>query len=264
MKAKYGPDHPRTLVSMGGLASCYWSLRRLDKSVPLFEELLPRQEQKLGRGHPDTLLTVANLGVNYKDAGRLAEAVPLLEEAYRASRQHPTLRWVSQPLLDAYVRAGKSADAARLIGEVLADARPQLPRDSPRLAGVLAQYGLMLLEMNRFADAEPLLRECLAIRAKAQPGAWNTFNARSMLGGALLGRRQYAEAEPLLLEGYEGMKAREQTIPRTGGGELRIPEAIDRLVGLYAATNKTDEAAKWRAERAKYPPPVAPPPREKK
>jgi len=34
-----------------------------------------------------------------------------------------------------------------------------------------------------------------------------------MLGAALLGQKKYAEAEPLLIDGYEGMKQREQTIP---------------------------------------------------
>jgi hypothetical protein len=64
---------------------------------------------------------------------------------------------------------------------------------------------------------------------------------------------EYAEAEPLLVKGYEGMKTREQTIPKTGGGELRIPQALDRLIELYTAINKPDEAKKWQTERAKYP-----------
>jgi tetratricopeptide (TPR) repeat protein len=262
-KAKLGPDHPHTLNCMDHLAYCYWLVRRLDKSVPLFEELLTRREKKHGRGHPETLKTLANLGVNYKDAGRPAEAIPLLEEAYRATRKHPTLRWVGQPLLDAYQKTGKAAEAVELLDEQLADARRQLPGDSPQLAGVLAKNGLAVLEMRKFVEAEPLLRESLAIREKVQPDAWNTFNTLSMLGGALLGQRKYAEAEPLLLAGYEGMKARETTIPRSGGGELRIPEGLDRLIELYTATGKPEEVTKWRAERAKYPD-VAPPPREKK
>ena len=44
----------------------------------------------------------------------------------------------------------------------------------------------------------------------------------------------------------------------------RSAEALDRLIELYTATNKPDEAMKWRAERAKYPAEKAPPPREKK
>jgi len=51
----------------------------------------------------------------------------------------------------------------------------------------------------------------------------------SLLGGALLGQKKYAEAEPQLLKGYEGMKNRKNTIPKVG--EPRIPEALDRLNG---------------------------------
>jgi hypothetical protein len=72
-----------------------------------------------------------------------------------------------------------------------------------------------------------------------------------MLGGALLGQQKYAEAEPLLLKGYEGIKQREKMIPPQG--IIRIPEALDRLIDLYTATNKSDEVKKWQAERAKYP-----------
>jgi hypothetical protein len=57
------------------------------------------------------------------------------------------------------------------------------------------------------------------------------------------------------------MKSREKTIPKRRGGELRIPEALDRLTELYTALNKPGEAKKWQAERAKYPrakEPVAP------
>jgi eukaryotic-like serine/threonine-protein kinase len=92
----------------------------------------------------------------------------------------------------------------------------------------------------------PLLRESLAIREKTQPDVWSTFNSKSLLGGALLGQQQYADAEPLLLAGYEGMKQREKAIPPQG--KVRVPEAIERLVQLYGATDNEDEAAKWRRQ----------------
>ena len=75
-----------------------------------------------------------------------------------------------------------------------------------------------------------------------------------MLGSALLGQKEYADAEPLLMKGYEGMKQREKSIPKSGGGDKRIPEALDGLIELYTATNKPEEVKKWQAERAKYPP----------
>jgi tetratricopeptide (TPR) repeat protein len=259
MKAKLGPDHPDTLAGMGHLAAAYWSARRLDRSVPLFEENLKLREAKFGRDHPDTQFTAGNLGVNYRDAGRLAEAIPLLEEAHRASRRHPRLRWVGAELLKGYVRAGKTAEAATLAKEQLAEARQALPKDGPQLASELAKAGSLLLDARAWADAETVLRECLAICEKAGPRAWVTFDTRSQLGGALLGQKRYADAEPLLLAGYEGMKQREKTIPPQG--MVRLPEAADRLIELYAGWGKPDEAARWRGERAKYPN-VAPLPRE--
>jgi eukaryotic-like serine/threonine-protein kinase len=102
-----------------------------------------------------------------------------------------------------------------------------------------------------------LLRECLAIREQAAPDDWLTFNTKSMLGGALLGEAQQlqasdaaaataklAEAEPLLVQGYEGMQQREASIPPEG--KARLPEAVQRLVDLYTALSKPDEAAKWQ------------------
>jgi hypothetical protein len=130
--------------------------------------------------------------------------------------------------------------------EMLADAKSELPADSPLLAGMKAQAGLALLLGQRWAEAEPLLREALAVREQTEPDAWTTFNTQSMLGGALLGQKKYADAEPLLLAGYEGMKQRQEKI--TPHGQARAPEAAQRLVQLYEATGKPEEAAKWKKE----------------
>jgi hypothetical protein len=245
-KAKLPADHPSRVTGMNNLAAMYWSLGKFDKSVPLFEELLSLTEKKLGRGHPSTFQAMVNLGVNYKDAGRPQEAIGLLEEGYRGSKKNPQLRWIGQALLDAYAKAGDTAKVADLLHEQLGEARNSLPKDSPELAGLLAQICLGLLELQQWAEAESLLRECLAVREKAQPDEWSTFNTKSMLGGALLGQKKYAEAEPLLVNGYEGMHEREKTIPPQG--KVRLVEALQHLVQFYEATEKKDESAKWRME----------------
>jgi len=151
---------------------------------------------------------------------------------------------VVAPLLDAYAKAGENAKLANLLLERLPEARKMLPNDSPQLAGLLAQIGMGLLEQKKWAEAEPLLRECLVIRDKMQPDDWLTFNAKSMLGAALLGQKKYAEAEPLLLAGYAGMNKEQAKIPLQA--KFRLTEAVERLVRLYEATDRKDEAAKWR------------------
>jgi hypothetical protein len=118
--------------------------------------------------------------------------------------------------------------------------------DSPAYAGALATLGLNLMHQKEWTDAEPLLRESLAILEKKEPDVWSTFNTKSLLGGALLGQKKYADAEPLLLAGYKGMNQRETMIPPNG--KIRLTEALERLVQLYEATDKKDDAAKWRKE----------------
>ncbi len=248
--ARLGPDHPDTLTTLSNLAWAYWSVKRLDKSVPLFEDVVKRKEAKLGRQHTGTQTTIGNLGVNYMGTGRLDEAIPLLEEVHRASIERPTLRWVIIPLLDAYVKAGRRAEAGELARKLAADARSALPKGSPQLADALVRSGSTLLDLKAYADAELVLRECLAIREKTQPDLWTTFTARSMLGGALLGEKKYAEAEPLLVAGYEGMKRREATIAPEA--KDRLIDALERLVQFYEATARPDEAARWRKERESH------------
>jgi serine/threonine protein kinase len=247
-KAKLGPEHPDTLITMNNLAKAYWHAKQFDKSIPIYECLLKLSAAKLGRQHPYTLRRMANLGVTYKDAGRLTEALPLLEEAHRSLKKTPSLQWVGEALLDCYIRAGNREKVISLGKELVASARRQLPKDSLPLAQELASKGLSLLFVQDFAEAEPLLREALATRKKSQPDSWSTFCAESMLGGALLGQKKYNEAEPLLLSGYRGMNEREATIPLYGGGELRLTEALERLVQLYDEMGKKDDAAKWRKE----------------
>ena len=79
-----------------------------------------------------------------------------------------------------------------------------------------------------------------------------------------MGQKKYVEAEPQLVAGYEEMKKWEKENTIAKEFETGIPDALDRLIELYTATSRPDEAKKWRAERAKYPAEVAPPPREKK
>jgi hypothetical protein len=109
--------------------------------------------------------------------------------------------------------------------------------------------GLSLIQQGKWAEAEPVLRDSLAIREKVQPDEWSTFNTCSQLGGSLLGQKRYAEAEPLIVSGYEGLKAREAKIPQPG--MPRLAEGAERVIRLYEEWGKKDKAAEWRTKLAK-------------
>ena len=102
------------------------------------------------------------------------------------------------------------------------------------------------MDVKAWEEAEPILRECLAIRQKKAADDWRTFNTQSMLGQALLGQGKFADAEPLLLGGLRGMKQRSAKVP--ADRKVLVTECLKRLVQLYDAWGKPAEAAKWRKE----------------
>jgi hypothetical protein len=88
------------------------------------------------------------------------------------------------------------------------------------------------------------LRERQAIFEKATPDNWHRYEAMSLLGEALLGQGHHAEAEPLIVPGYEGMKARESRIAVPARPQLR--DAAERVVRLYEEWNRPEEATAWK------------------
>jgi serine/threonine protein kinase len=158
--------------------------------------------------------------------------------------------WLAVRATRAEREASSARDAAALYRELLL-LDPKLrgvPNDHPERATALIQLGKVLLQIGRPAEAEPILRECLAIRTRQQPEDWPAFNARALLGEALLGQQKYAEAEPLLVQAYEGLKRREAHVPRTTLAPLG--EVLERIVRLYDEWGKPDEAAAWRKKFA--------------
>ena len=59
-------------------------------------------------------------------------------------------------------------------------------------------------------------RQCLKRREARQPDDWWRYHTMSQLGAALAGQRRYTEAEPLLIGGYEGLRARAGKSPWAG------------------------------------------------
>jgi tetratricopeptide (TPR) repeat protein len=253
MESKLGPDDSNTLTVRNNLAAAYWKAGRLDRSIPLFETTLRLREAKLGPDHRDTLTTQVNLGINYRDAGRPEEGARLMERALSQAQGQPSalkaLTWVMPELAAAYSAAGKHAKAKALLLSQLDRARSQFGPADPRTARAMVSLGSHLIQQHKWPEAERILRDCLAIRDKVQPDDWGTFYTRSQLGASLLGQKEYADAERLILDGYEGMKAREAKIPAQG--KKYLTEAAERVVQLYQAWGKKDQEAEWRAKLAR-------------
>jgi serine/threonine protein kinase len=249
--AKSGADHVYTLVTMSNLATAYRKAGRLTDAIRQFEEAVPAFQAKLGSNHPSTITCMLNLSLAYQDAGRLPDAIKLLEQVVPAFKarlgpDHPnTLKSINN-LAVAYRNAGRLPESIRLFEEVIPVCKTKLGPDHPDTAAIMGNLADAYLKFGQPAKAASMLREELAIQEKTQPDGWATFDTRSLLGGALLAQKEYADAEPLLLKGYQGMKEREARIPAPS--RVRRIQALERLVRLYDEWGKKDEAAKWRKE----------------
>jgi hypothetical protein len=87
----------------------------------------------------------------------------------------------------------------------------------------------------------------VAIDEKALPPEdWQQGQMRSLLGAALLGQKRYAEAEPLLVSGYNGMK----DAPAASADRKRL--ALARVVLLYESWNRAQPSASRSRELATW------------
>jgi tetratricopeptide (TPR) repeat protein len=249
-KDKLGADHPQTLASMNNLAMAYRAAGKLDRALPLLEESLQLHKDKQGADHPETLTSMNNLAMAYRAAGQLDRALPLVREAAlgveKRSFAHEHARAIVANLIGCYERLKQYQQAEAWRRKWLAVVEARSGADSAAYASELAGLGVFLLVQKKWPEAETVARACLAIREQKEPDAWTTFEARSLLGGALLGQKKYAEAEPLLLAGYEGLKQRQAKIPPPT--QIVLDKSLEWLVQLYDALEKPEDAAKWRQE----------------
>jgi serine/threonine protein kinase len=248
---RFGPTHPSTLAPLSNLARGHWSVGNHDRGLELRERLVAAHRKQHGDKHPLTLINVHVLGIAYAELGQFDRALPLFEEAVNTHKKehgadHPqTLNFMAS-LAAALGDAGEYQKADPILRDLL-DRQSQ--KDGPEslpAAYVRALLGMNLLRQDKPAEAELSLRECLRIRGQKIPEDWRTFMTRLQLGAALLAQKKDTEAEPLLDQGLDGIRQREQQIPALG--KRNINETVERVARLYDRAGNKDKAAAWRSK----------------
>jgi tetratricopeptide (TPR) repeat protein len=244
-----GADDLLTMVAVHAISLVLQKQGRLDEAEPLMRQVVATRHRALGPSHADTAHATHLLARLLRSQGRPAEAEPLYREALKNYRP------LFGPKSSGYTLAamvelastledqGKFDEAERFAREAL----PALRELHPGLhANGLITLGSILTAAGNHADAEPLLREGLKIRREILPkGHWHVGSAESLLGGCLAARKRYAAAEPLLLTGYAALQKDEAGYFVSF---VMLREAHERLVKLYEAWDKPDQAKEWRAK----------------
>jgi eukaryotic-like serine/threonine-protein kinase len=249
--AKLGPDHRSTLVILDNLARTYRAFGRATEAIRVAEQVRQVRVSTLGNYHPETIYTLDNLGQAYKANGDSEKALTLFQQAadglFKLDFLFSEAGQIVGNLCDELEERKQFELADQWRQKWLAAAKRRDGPDLAKCAGDLAEQAEDMLERKRYASAESVLRECVAILQRKQPGIWKEFRAQSLLGAALLAQGNYAEAEPNLVQGYEGLKEHEeQILPALA--RHRVEAAGQRVVDLYDAWGRPEQAAAWRTK----------------
>lgn len=111
-------------------------------------------------------------------------------------------------------------------------------------ADTLAKFAAALIEEGRHADAEPAARQCVELRTTHNADAWAVFESHYLLGAALMGRGNVADAERELLAAAQGMEP--LVAAADAANRTRYITAVKKLSQLFSATGRRREASEWR------------------
>jgi eukaryotic-like serine/threonine-protein kinase len=252
-RRRLGEEHSATLLAMNNLGVAYLFQQKYAAAEPLFIRLLEVRRRLLDWKQPHTvtaaIMALDDVSALHVMQRKLKEAEPLLKESLEMRRRwlgpaHAETVQSTQHLAQTLLLEQRPAEAEPLFEEVRRR-RAEAPNvDDAEMARTLDNLGEVRIQQQKFAEAEQSMRACLSVRRKIAPESWELFLSRAKLGASLLGLKKYADAEPELLAGYEGMKAREASIP------FEARESLHRtatwLVELYDALGKKGNADEWR------------------
>jgi serine/threonine protein kinase len=193
-------------------------------------------------------VTLSNLGALLIAKGKYDEAEPLVLEGLALRRKvlgnaHTSTAGALFRLSDLRYRQGRYAEAEKAAQESIEIFKRALasPEDSTLFTNPVLEMGMILDKIGRLQEAESYLRQALDIRTRLLPkGNLGIAKAEGALGECLTARKRYAEAEPLLLDSYDGLRSSH------GEKDPRMIEALDRLVKLYEQIGNTEALLKYR------------------
>lgn len=249
--ARNGPDDLEALRVGHKQASLMREFGKPSEALALWEEFLPRLEKVHGPEHLMVFKGQIEKGrclaahMQFEAADALFRDTIARMERHGGIEKTEILEGRHQWMLAVQGRNDhlRTAEMAR---ELASQWRGVDPSQPLRLASALLVQGSSFVKAGRPDDGEPALREAVAIYAKTSPQSWTIANASQWHGAALQEQGKLAEAEPLLVTAFTEMTERLDQMPRWGKNHRK--EIVQRLIALYTAQNKPDEAAKWQQQ----------------
>ncbi|MCJ1354516.1 MAG: hypothetical protein MMC33_004505 [Icmadophila ericetorum] len=161
-KRLFGPDHEDTLMTRNELGMSFCVARdHLPAAERLVSNVLVARKKLLGEEHAYTLWSMNDLAKVLTVRQRPHEAIAILDKVVRIvsrtlGEAHPGMSMTKANLTQAYVRAGRWADAETLINDLV----KSVPNDHPDSTVAMLGHIYVLTEMGRIEEAE---KDCLKV-----------------------------------------------------------------------------------------------------
>jgi len=248
-RKRLGPAHPEVAVSLNNLGDILRDEGKFPEAETVQREAVGLLKKTLGDENQLVATLIDVLGNILRDEGKLAEAATCQREALAIRKKalasdSPDIAQSLNDLASVLREQGHLEEAEPLYREALEMRRKLLGNEHPDTIDSFTGLSGLLQKRGKFADAGELMRLCLSVCEKRLPDDWRTFQARAQLGAILLAQKKYADAEPLLVGGYDGLKQREERIPACNKRCLK--ETVQHAIELYEATSRPDKAADWK------------------
>ncbi len=238
----------RIATNLGNLARAVQEQGDLQAARLLFEEALSMHREVHGEAHPDVANAMSILGGCLSDQGEHERAEELQRSALKIYEEilgprHPLVAGCLDALGRTALARERHAEAVSWLRRALTVRTTSLGENHPSTAISYNNLGRALLFLGEHPEAHDLFQQAIAVASLTLPqDHWNLAGIRSNLGECLVGLGRYEAAERELLASHSVLLA------TFGSHHARTQKAAAKLIGLYGAWNKPEQAAAWRSK----------------
>lgn len=240
-------DDPLALAAaLSNVGSLHKWRHKYDEAAPLFRESLEIKRSLLEPGHPDIAGGLSALAAILEYQKDYAAAEPMYREALAIEREtlgngHRNVGTTLNNLAGMMEKLERYDEAEVLSREAVEVYRTALGKDHAWVGIGLHNLALLLEKRGDYEAAAPVVEECARIqRSFRPPGHWILANIDGLEGACLVAQGKYEEAEPRLLTSIEVLSA------EFPDRHWIMQAAIHRLIRLYTAWGKEEDATPWQ------------------
>jgi len=248
IKQKPGRSRDRTVaIALAGLGEVRLGQKEFSEADHYYRQSLDFRRQVFGEPSVEVAKTLNSWATVLEKLHRDHDAEGLYLRSIAMRREvlglsHPKLAPPLSNLARFYEERGQWEKVEMPYREVVGICEKTGNED--RNCGIFTSHlAAFLADRKRCGEAEPMAEEALSLLEVKGGGQEAVAEAQGVLGGCRAERKDFASAEPLLLQAIGGLPKNPTPLV-----ESRIRT---RLVRLYEVTGRPDQAAKYRTAAAK-------------